>query len=243
MRRCPTFLSRQAWKVIPWSSKASSKDIIAHLFDSIVEIPQLLSWMDQLKFCEMDPRQRLELQEHIRILAGIIKTGLHQWRAGWLRCEPTPWRLDQPGVERDSLPIFRYENKATGELVQPAIFMFSDAIQFQARCHYYASLLLVQSVEKEICADQRANLDDPFDIACLFCRCMHYFMLYTPVSLVDRVIMAFKVVYDSLPPGGIERSYLDQVYIRKIRLGFATTWDSLRQDISGLKANDTASRQ
>lgn len=235
MRRCPTFLSQQAWKVIPWSGKASTKDILAHLFDDIVEIPQLLAWVDGLKFTSMPPARQLALEDRIRTSTRSILQGLGQWRVSWLGCDPAPWQ--QPG-EQCPLPVFRYEDKTTGEIVRPAMFMFSDAIQFQARCHYYAALLLVLSVDKNMCADRRDGLDDPFQIACLFCRCMHYFMLCTPTSLVDRVIMAFKVVYDVLPPGGIERDYLDQVYVRKIRLGFATTWDSLRQDISGLRVGE-----
>ncbi|KAI1841250.1 hypothetical protein JX265_010137 [Neoarthrinium moseri] len=238
MRRSPTFLSDQAWKTIPWSSHATFKDVMDYLLDCIVDIPELLAMVDQSKLENSPSNSPSHMQEHISSTAYTIIQNLHSWEQVWMKYILTN-RVSEICVLEGELPTFRYLDRSTGRMIQPTVFMFQDAISFQALCHYYAALLVVSMVDYNSRKDESTGTvllnDHCFEIACLFCRCMHYFMTHTPPSLVDRVIMPFKTVYEVLPPDGPERRYLDLVYMRKISQGFAASWHELKRNIGALR--------
>ncbi|KAI1839911.1 hypothetical protein JX266_013880 [Neoarthrinium moseri] len=211
LARRPSFLASQPWKTIPWSSGSTEKDFAQHLFDEMLEIPRLLSYYDQFKN-NGNSHEREYLHKRIAKLATDIDSRLCQWKQDWIDRIPQrrPWEVMFTHPSH-GLPIFRYTdpNNPTN-LIEPPSLFYPNCAVFSAVCNHYAAILVVLEVIRLL--DGQPRDQNQLAVAHEICRSCNYFMLHLPYSMMGRVVMAVTAAYDILPPGGIERRYLEELY-------------------------------
>ncbi|KAI1839483.1 hypothetical protein JX266_014306, partial [Neoarthrinium moseri] len=154
INRSPTFLANTGWKTIPWSLNASRKDVLNNLVDRIVEIPNLLALENEINGMEKG-KDYLALAARILIAAKAINQDLRTWKHTWTVLGHAV--VSEKVVSADFIPVFEYIDGTTGDLVRPTVFMFHDAIAFQALCHYYGALLVVLMVQEKFCKDENVG--------------------------------------------------------------------------------------
>ncbi|KAI1839294.1 hypothetical protein JX266_014495, partial [Neoarthrinium moseri] len=138
INRSPTFLANTGWKTLPWSLNASRKDVLNNLIDRIVEIPNLLALENEINGMEKG-KDYLALAAQILIAAKAIDQDLRTWKHTWTVLGHAV--VSEEVISADFIPVFEYIDGTTGDIVRPTVFMFHDAIAFQALCHYYGALL------------------------------------------------------------------------------------------------------
>ncbi|KAI1862338.1 uncharacterized protein JN550_010200 [Neoarthrinium moseri] len=167
MRRCSTILSEQAWKHIPWSLDVARKDMMDHLLDNIVDISTLLALIDE-SCAGNSNRGNSVLSARILTTLRDISQNLRAWKHSWMG--PKHGNVSEKPVPAGFAPVFEYVNSNTGNLVRPTIFMFNDAVAFQASCHYYAALLIVSMVQRKLFVKDIAKRSGDLDFAILRLR-------------------------------------------------------------------------
>lgn len=192
-----------------------------HLIDCIVDIPALLALIDEISSKVSSSAGSLTLLSQVVSMSRNISHKLSSWKQSWMNTDESIVSEIPAPAEFD--PILRITDSSTGELVRPNVFMLRDSLCFQAWCHYHAALLIVSRVKLRFSIKEDVNAGagsrNVLEIAHLFCRAMHYFLIYTLPSIADRIIQPFKVVYNLLPEHGPERGFMDRVYTKKIQGG------------------------
>ena len=145
-------------------------------------------------------------------LATDIDSRLCQWKQDWIDRIPQrrPWEVMFTHPSH-GLPIFRYTdpNNPTN-LIEPPSLFYPNCAVFSAVCNHYAAILVVLEVIRLL--DGQPRDQNQLAVAHEICRSCNYFMLHLPYSMMGRVVMAVTAAYDILPPGGIERRYLEELY-------------------------------
>lgn len=201
----------------------------------MVELPALLAYADQLDSCSgAKAAERSQLQQELWTLAANIEQSLYKWKQEWADRYPggQPWEL--PVQIQDSLSVFRCQDRLTGEIVYATTLVYPDPVLAQAMCHYYAALLLVLSADTRMRA---AGLPDTYSLACSICRIMGYFARTVPSGLASRVAFPFRLAYDCLPEGGVERAYVDEAFRWIAKRRFSQEWECTLDGLSVASAD------
>ncbi|KAJ3496846.1 hypothetical protein NLG97_g2352 [Lecanicillium saksenae] len=230
--RSPTFLAQPEWKHVPWSSAESSpKDMFQHLLDIMVELPALLSYADQINAYSgaKSAAEIGRLQQQLWTLGATVEQHLYQWKQEKADRYPggKPRELDVK-VE-DALSFFPCRDQTTGEVGYATTFVYPDPVLAQAMCHYYAALILVFSADTRRRETERPDI---YGLACSICRIMGYFARTVPSGLASRVAYPFRLAYDCLPDGGMEREYVDEAFRWIARRRFSHEWGSNLDGVS-----------
>lgn len=211
---------------------STPKDLLQHVLDLMVEIPALLSYVDQIKWCagtatavEMD-----RLQQKLWTLATEIEHGLYRWKLEWADQYPGGQARQLPLPAGDPFPVFQCQDNVTGNIViHDNMLEFPDPVLAQALCHYYAALILVFSADPR---PRDPRLGDIYSLACLICRIMGFFVRTVPSGLASRVAYPFRLAYDCLPEGGMERMYMEEAFRLIAKRRSSQEWQST---LGGLK--------
>ena len=199
-----------------------------------MDIPALLARFDQIKSFSLlgsqSPAQMTQLQKELKALGTDIRNGLHQWKSEWADTYPNGQAKEVRPVQGDTLPTFQCRDPTTGEIIYPAVFGYPDPVLAQAMCHYYAAHILVLSVDT--LPWDAASIRKIYDFACLICRSMDYYIRTVPICLTARVGFPFRVVYDALPDGSVERKYVEQVFSVISSSRISTEWDQCLTAVS-----------
>ncbi|KAJ6787975.1 hypothetical protein PWT90_09995 [Aphanocladium album] len=230
--RSPTFLAQPDWKHVPWSSaKSSPKDMFQHLLDHMVELPALLAYADQNNRCAgvRSAAEMGRLQQQLWTLATNIEQDLYQWKQEKADRYPGGQPIELAVQVEDALAFFPCRDHATGEVVHATTLVYPDPVLAQAMCHYYAALILVFSADTR---PRAAGRSDIYSLACCICRIMGYFARTVPSGLASRVAFPFRLAYDCLPEGGVEREYVDEAFRWIARRRFSQEWGSKLDGVS-----------
>ena len=232
--RSPTILALPEWIAVPWSTESDSKDIMQHLLDRMVEIPALLARFDQLKDFSLSgtqsPEQIALWQRELVDLRTGIERGLHLWKSEWADTYPSGHAREAPAQETTS-PTFRCHDPTAGEIVRPTVFVYPDPVLGQAMCHYYAALILVFSAV-DLPPEKTVRNPRIYYLACLICRSMDYYLQQIPGFLTSRVAFPFRVAYDGLLEGSIERNYVEQVFSLIAERRLSREWEGFLRCVS-----------
>lgn len=232
--RLPTFLAHPEWKHVPWSAGSTPKDLLQHLLDHVVEIPALLAYADRLKNCSpaKSPVETSRLQEELWTFADRIEQALYQWKREWADSYPGGQPTELSARIQDNLSTFRRQDRITGEIICSTTLVYPDPVLAQAMCYYYAALILVFSADAR---PRETELSDMYSLACSICRIMGFFARTVPSGLASRVAFPFRLAYDCLPEGSIERDYVEEAFRWIAKRRFSQEWECT---LDGLSVRD-----
>lgn len=198
----------------------------------MVDIPTLLALFDQIKSYSSlkSPAKVLRLQHELWTLATNIEKGLYQWKSEWADRYPNGQAQELRVEPMDTFPTFQCQDPTTGAVVHPTTLVYPDPVLAQAMCHYFAALILVFSADTRP-RDPKPN-HSTYDLACLICRTMGYYVRTVPSCLASRVAFPFRVAYDSLPEGGMERRYVEEVSRLIGKRRFSDEWECTLEGVS-----------
>ncbi|KAI1840194.1 hypothetical protein JX266_013595 [Neoarthrinium moseri] len=211
LARKPSFLASQPWKTIPWSTGSTEKDFAQHLFDEMLEIPTLLWYYDQFR-TNNNHHERNGLQKKVIKLAIEIDSRLRQWKEDWIDriSERRSWEVTVTHPDHD-FPVFMYmDPNDHASFIEPPSLFYPNCAIFSAVCNHYSALLVVLEVIRLLEGQPRTQTQ--IIVAREICRSCVYLTLRLPYSMMGRVATAMAAAYDILPPGGIERRYLEKLY-------------------------------
>lgn len=197
----------------------------------MVELPALLAYVDRVNSWSgsKSAAELGRLQQELWTLAANIERDLYQWKQEKADRYPGGEPRELPVEIEDTLSFFRYQDRLTGEVVSATTFVYPDPVLAQAMCHYYAALILVLSADTR---PRDAELPDIYSLACSIYRVMGYFARTVPSGLASRVAFPFRLAYDCLPEGGIERDYINEVFRWIARRRFSHKWASNLDGVS-----------
>lgn len=234
--RKPSFLAREEWKTVPWSAPGVTKDIMARLLEQVVDLPAILWRHDQFMAAlrTHDKSPDLLANQQKRLWNAIIKLvdRLLLWKNTWADTYPTglPYEVNDQGA--DYFPVFRYIDPLTNEHVVPPTLVYPDPQLARTLCMYYASMLLLISVDTRPPPDGLRSGTLRTELAHLVCRSMEYFIRAVPGNMINRMAFPLRVTYDSLPEGCEERRFIEEVFFLVERKNALRSWGKFIPDIS-----------
>ena len=229
--RKPTFLNEEAWKTIPWSAGTSTKDILHHLLDLIVEIPALLEEADNLttRVGLMSPPDEVDLQaRRVQLWERIadLTQRMQQWKKDWVDCYPAglPREVDsQTNDDNDPFPIFHCRNLWTMQIVRPPTIVYPDLRLTQSMCVYFAYRVILSTVDTR--PEGSVSLVEKYQLGCDIARSLECYIRQSPSNMVSHIALAVRVAWEVFPECGIERKFIKEVFILVERRCSLHTWE------------------
>lgn len=235
--RAPTFLSREEWKVVPWSAGSSVKDSLQHLLDVVVDIPAYLSQFDKfmqglhsrtLPYSEVSPTQTM-----LWSWVGELDRRLRDWKKEHVDSNPNGPAWEGEIQSDEPFPVFQCRNLDTMEIISPKPLVYSDLRHAQTLCIYNAAHLVLAAADTRPVGAMSPR--EQYTAACCICRSIQFYIRTIPGGLVNRLAFPLRSAYDALPEGGVERKFVEDVFHLveekfKLRL-----WGSMIPEISTRK--------
>ena len=212
VHRTPSFLAREEWKTIPWSAGTTQKDILHHLLDLAVEIPALLSQYDDLEEAQ---RSTVWSEHEIAVKQTALWKGVAdltqrfvQWKQTWVDLYPDGPPQGIKAEPNDIFPTFYCRNLLTGQIITPTKYIFPDLRVAQTMCVYYATRLILSSVDTR---PDRVTPLEQYDLACGICRSLEWYILTAPGNMINRLAFPVRVAWEAFPAEGPERTFIKEV--------------------------------
>ncbi|KLJ05325.1 hypothetical protein EMPG_11197 [Blastomyces silverae] len=212
--RRPTFLAREEWKTIPFSAGSSSKDMMHHLLDQVVDIPSYLAQFDRfmeglnsgyISYAEVAATQRM-----LWSWISDLDQRLRQWKKDWIDTVTARQPTEVTNQGNDPFPIFRCRDLTSMDIITPTTLVYPDLRIAHTMCVYYASHLILSA------ADTRPSVSlqprEQYEFACNICRSMEYFICKIPGNLVNRMAFPLRVAFDVMPESSLERRYIIDIF-------------------------------
>lgn len=141
-----------------------------------------------------------------------------QWKRDWVDGYPdgppcevgptTPFTCSRSG--KDSFPTFHSRNLLTGAVIAPSKFRFPDLRLAQTLCFYFATRLVLSSVDSRPPGEAIGPLEQ-YALACGICRSLEWYILTAPGNMINRLAFPVRVAWEVFPDGGPERRYMYEV--------------------------------
>jgi hypothetical protein len=232
--RAPTFLAREEWKIIPWSAGSSSKDIMHHLLDHVVDIPAFLAqydrFMESLRSGCMPASEVVPTQTKLWEWVADLDHRLRQWKQDWVVSYPHGQPKEVPSQGSDPFPVFRCRNLATMEIITPKTLVYPDLRLAHTMCIYYAARLILSAADTRPTGAPLPH--EQYSFACDICRSMEFYIRTVPGHLVNRLAFPLRVAYDALPGGNVEREFVREIFQLVHRRYQLKLWGSMIPEIS-----------
>lgn len=232
--RTPSFFAQEEWKTIPWSAGTTPKDIMHHLLDLVVEIPELLAQYDQFQTAQessvLGAGEMTAKQTMLWNGVADLTYRFLQWKKTWVDNYPNgaPREVDSQGD--DPFPVFRCRDLRTMQIIQPRTIVYPDLRLAQTMCFYYATRLILSSVDtRPKGAVTRAQ---QYMLACNICRSLEYYLRNSPGNMINRLALAVRVAWEALPENGVEREFMMEMFRLVEKRHSLGLWGSGMPDIS-----------
>ncbi|KAG5295927.1 C6 finger domain-containing protein [Histoplasma capsulatum G186AR] len=212
--RKPTFLAKEEWKTIPFSAGSSSKDMMHHLLDQVVDIPSYLAQFD--RFMEginsgcLSNSEVAATQRMLWSWVSDLDQRLRQWKKDWFDSVPSRQPTEVTKQGDDPFPVFRCRDPTTMDLITPTTFVYPDLRIAHTICVYYASHLVLSASDTRPSASLQPS--QQYEFACNICRSMEYFIRKAPGNLVNRMAFPLRVAFDVVMESSVERQFIIDIF-------------------------------
>ncbi|KAL1980958.1 hypothetical protein VTN96DRAFT_3298 [Rasamsonia emersonii] len=233
--RKPTFFNEPAWKTVPWSAGTTEKDLLHHLLDLAVEIPELLWKHDQLAAAQ---RSQVLGRTELRVKQTQLWNGIAdltyrflQFKQDWIDCYPAgaPQETVEPQGP-DEFPVFRYYDLRTMKVVQPPTLVYPDLRLLQTVCVYSAYRLILSTIDTR--PEGAVTMAEKYQLACDIARSLECYIRRAPGNMINRLALPVRVAWEAFPPGGVERDFLRQVFALVEQRHALRLWGSSMPELS-----------
>lgn len=235
MDRKPTVFNEPAWKTVPWSAGTTKKDLLHHLLDLAVEIPELLCHHDELVAAKRNRHVgKAELrakQAHLwKNIQGLSNRFL-QWKKDWVDCYPSgPPRETIEPQGQDEFPVFRCYDLQTKKFIAPPTLVYPDLRLQQTMSTYFAMRLLLATIDTR--PKGAVTTAEKYQLACDIARSMEFYIRNAAGNMINRLAFPVRFAWDAFPPGGIERSFMSKVFLLVEQRHALRLWGSSMPELS-----------
>ncbi|KAL5041962.1 hypothetical protein BDW71DRAFT_200958 [Aspergillus fruticulosus] len=234
--RKPSFLAREEWKTVPWSAGTTPKNILHYLLDLAVEIPGVLSQHDELQVGIesniLSAHERSVKQTALWNAVGDLTDRFALWKINWVDGYPDGPPREVPAADESEacFPVFRCRDLRTGAVITPTKFEYPDLLLTQTMCIYYASCLVLSSVDTR--PTDRVSPIEQYQLACGICRSLEWYILKSPGNMINRLAFPVRVAWEAFPDGGPERKFLWEVLKLVEKRHSLALWGSGMEELS-----------
>ncbi|OAX82058.1 hypothetical protein ACJ72_03600 [Emergomyces africanus] len=214
--RRPTFLANEEWKTIPFSAGSSSRDMMHHLLDQVVDIPSYLAqfdrFMEGLNSGYISYTEVAATQGMLWSLVSDLDQRLRQWKTDWIDAAPARQPTEVIIQDSDPFPIFRCRDLTSMDIITPTTLVYPDLRIAHTMCVYYASHLILSAADTRPRPSTSLQPKQQYEFACNICRSMEYFIRKIPGNLVNRMAFPLRVAFDVMPESSVEREYIVNIF-------------------------------
>ncbi|KAL2857264.1 hypothetical protein BJY01DRAFT_202513 [Aspergillus pseudoustus] len=211
-RRAPSFLAQEEWKTIPWSAGTTAKNILHYLLDLAVEIPGLLSQYDEItagiNSNILSAHERSVKQAALWNGLADLTNRFALWKINWVDGYPDGPPKEVEAKDEGVFPVFNCRNLRTGDTITPSIFEYPDLLLTQTMCIYFATRLILSSVDTR---PDGVSRPEQYQLACGICRSLEWYIMKAPGNMINRLAFPVRVAWEAFPDGGPERKFLFEV--------------------------------
>ncbi|PYI20831.1 C6 finger domain protein [Aspergillus violaceofuscus CBS 115571] len=228
VHRKPTFLSSKEWLTVPWSCDGPSKDILQHLLDVAVHIPDYLSQIDDLQVAlknpAVSPSELVTMQSAIWARAHELQSMLQTWKRTYadtyagggpreesgLDVHPSTWKSGADGRGEAVFPVFQCRDPSTMQITAATNLVYPDLLLATSMCYYWALNLVITATDTGLV--DVLGLQERYEFACNICRSMKYYTQMVPGCLVSRIMFVLRTAFDNFPDGMVEKQSMAELF-------------------------------
>ncbi|KAL1961570.1 hypothetical protein VTN77DRAFT_1607 [Rasamsonia byssochlamydoides] len=233
--RKPTVFNEPAWKTVPWSAGTTEKDLLHHLLDLAVEIPELLWKHDQLAAAQ---QSQILGRAEVRVKQADLWNGVGdltdrflQFKKDWIDCYPggAPQETVEPQGP-DAFPVFRCYDLRTMKVIVPPTLVYPDLRLLQTVCVYAAYRLILSTIDTR--PEGAVTMAEKYQLACDIARSLECYIRRAPGNMINRLALPVRVAWEAFPPGGVERDFMRQVFALVEQRHALRLWGSSMPELS-----------
>jgi hypothetical protein len=234
LRMRPSFLARHEWKTVPWSLNRS-KDLLHHLLDHVLDIPQITSQFADIEESvyhgHTSASEGEELCLQLAAQTQDLISRLQTWKRDWADAYSggQPYHILPPplaasntwetyGTRGYHLPPF--VSTRTGPMSN---IYYPDIFLAQALTIYYAAMISISRLGIFGRRYSPVSEDQEHEFASSICQSAEYLIFFTPgESGALTSLFPLRVAYVGFPDGSLERNWLAGLFVwmaRKTSLG------------------------
>ena len=210
-----TILSEPDWKLIPWAGRPEDKSELQHLYDIMVDLPELTMQTHSTLSSPLRLRagQTMDLNVMYRKCTTLLRA-LDQWRRTWFNTHYEDLFETQPTYT----PSQWYGR--TEELNWKTVWHFSSLYEGQAYSLYHALLIillrLIWNLEtSNLLTVEHPNVDRSFSLYTAgieICRCVDYHLIDAQKGAGSLLILTpVRCAWKSLGEQSPESQWLEAV--------------------------------
>jgi hypothetical protein len=230
----PSFLARHEWKTVPWSHTLS-KDLLHHLLDHVLDIPDITSEFADIEESVFHGRTSaldgeklcLQLAAQTQDLISRLQTWKRDWADAYSGGQP--YTILPPPLAASNT----WETYGTGGYHLPPFvstrtgpmsnIYYPDVFLAQALTIYYAAMILISRLGIFGRRYNPISEDQDLEFSSMICRSAEYLIFFTPgESGALTSLFPLRVAYTGFCQGSLERNWLDGLFTlmaRKTSLG------------------------
>lgn len=236
VNRKQSFLDREEWKTIPWSTGTTEKNLLHYLLDLAAEIPKWLEYSDDVREGSLRPSGMGQAELRVKqayLWNGIddLTARMKQWWNDWVACYPTGPPGERERREDDDLfPIFRRLNLRTMEVFEPPKADYPDLLLCQTICVYASTLLVLTTADSRPAG--AISRPEKYELACDITRSLEWYVRHAPGNMINRLAFPVRIAWIAFPAGGPEREFLRDIFLLVERRHSLRLWGSQMPELS-----------
>lgn len=157
-----------------------------------------------------DPTELTRIEAKLGTWIASLFHRLHRWKEIWVDSALAGQFFEVSNLGSDSFPIFRCRDSTTMEIVTPNVLAYQSLEFAYTMCTYYAAYLILAAADLRPSGTTPAH--ENYTYACNICRSIEFFIRFAPGQLILRIGFPLRVAYETLPYGGVERRYVEEIF-------------------------------
>lgn len=198
-----------------------------------MEIPALLGQSDDFEHAQgsaaWSPNEIMVKQTALWKGIADLTDRFLQWKVDWVDGYPGGPPQEALAEPNGVFPVFYCRDLLTGAIRTPIKFVFPDLRIAQTVCVYYATRLVLSSIDTR--PDGVTPLEQ-YDLACGICRSLEWYILTAPGNMINRLAFPVRVAWETFPAKGPERQFIREVFKLVDKRHALGLWGSAMPELS-----------